>query len=1458
MLRTEKKVTCPACAHELSVQPDADLAHLVCPHCEVEIPEQAVRGPSEAAEDLALGFKPGQRLGNYVIEALLGSGGMGAVFRGRQLSFNRNVAIKILPKDLARNKLFIQRFAREGMVLANLNHPNIVSAIDRGCEGETYFIVMEYVEGETLSDRLCRQGKLAPDQVLVIGEQVLAGLEYAHRHGVVHRDIKPGNIMINREEQVKIADFGLAHLARAQSGLDVTRDHQTMGTLKYMAPEQLTSAKIVEERADIYSFGVCLYELITGKLPLGLFKMPTEVDSALDVRWDDIILRSLKMDPDDRFASAGEMARALRELATTPRITQAQREKDKDTTSMVRGVLSLTTCANCGHESAPTARQCEQCGASLEDIFDECPSCKMGHRLDIALCPGCGADLAHHRKQLHKAVQAIQAKARQLVSDHEFAAALLELKKLEDFRTREYASIRTNARIWIERVSLRRERHLRRTYEAGLRMAAEGDAERALQLWKALPDDYKDIVARRKELAGRADAGQVALAEGNRSYDRGDLARAVAEWQKAAAFRPLDVELKRRLTAARDRLGNLNLKRSYLREAEEEATRGNLDEAYVLCRKALDLDPSDESALLVEKELEAKQRELAESEVREAPEVRKPPEVEPAAPLSERPHLRPVLLSLAILGVIAGVLCIYFVFISRPRANAARVMEADKAFKEALSLKETGKFSDAITLCSRIAKDYSGTVYAKNADELSQGIQKLIADAHARCEEAGAIARNGDLDSLIAGFKKYQQILSGPPVTLVAESRELAAQQLEQIRDRIALAEAELGARDERNGDWRAALERYRMVAEKFAFHRDPITSKIARAQKQLNDCAVRVQAGREAFRASKWDAAYDAAVAAVSFVSADPDARSLLASIAPKLKPPPGMVLVPPGQYIVGGCEGNPRRTVELPFGLFMDIKEVTHGRFTEFLRATGRPPPPGWTEQQSSNDMPVANVTWSEAAAFAAWAGCTLPTEEQWEFACRGPSGQVYPWGETWTPANAVVGFGPTPVGAVQGDRSPFNCMDMAGNVAEWTATALESAAAGSPVSVRPGTSANPRYYVVKGSSWAGLEKERPTRVVAIPLTEGVSDMPTLLTPDSRTREWLVEYRSDIEMEYLGAVATADYRYVLVRKWMPGWDHWAESKFRVMLDQEIGGTATVTVDEGPLPRRKMITLPFSIGCLAMKEETNEWLDARDPSGVMRRLLVVNGAASRSAKVNECKDAAAAPEMTLERAVSAATRMVGRKDARYINVGFRCAKVLGPPTAPAEEVMKTVAVGPPAKMDTLTVPNGAAVTWGSILLPAIPKKPGEAITLRFRARGDFATPAGWNYMTSLKWNDVNVAPKTKYGTPRLINRSEMATYTEKGKTLSMPAWSGGALLLLYGPADQLDARVTWQRDEGYWYVLDITDLVRSDGPNKLSASNNATLKALDGKSLNVVLDSISLEHVAEAVVKARLAAHKK
>jgi hypothetical protein len=234
-----------------------------------------------------------------------------------------------------------------------------------------------------------------------------------------------------------------------------------------------------------------------------MFKMPSEADSTLDVRWDEIILHSLEMTSKGRFENAGQMAQALRELAAAPSNTPARPEKEGKAAAEFRSVPSLTACASCRHESAPTARQCERCGASLKDIFDECPSCRMENRVDVAQCPGCGTDLVEHRSKLRNEALAIQTQARQYVSKRQFDLALEQLRKLRRFRTREYSAMRKNARVWIARISRRRERFLWQAYKAGLCMVDDGHPERALEIWKALPDNYEDIAARRSSLSQR-------------------------------------------------------------------------------------------------------------------------------------------------------------------------------------------------------------------------------------------------------------------------------------------------------------------------------------------------------------------------------------------------------------------------------------------------------------------------------------------------------------------------------------------------------------------------------------------------------------------------------------------------------------------------------------------------------------------------------------------------------------------------------------------------------------------------------------------------------------------------------------------------------------------------------------------------------------------------------------------
>ncbi len=236
---------------------------------------------------------------------LLGEGGMGVVYRARQRKLERLVALKILPRELAADPAFADRFLREAQALARLQHPNIVSLYDFGEAGGYYFLVMEYADGLNLRQILLR-GDLKPREALAIVPQICEGLQYAHETGVIHRDIKPENVLVDRSGRVKITDFGLAKiLDQAGPSVTITGTGQVMGTPQYMAPEQLANSN-VDHRADIYSLGVVFYELLTGNLPRGRFELPSRrID--VDVRLDEVVLRALEQDPDLRYQHAREL-----------------------------------------------------------------------------------------------------------------------------------------------------------------------------------------------------------------------------------------------------------------------------------------------------------------------------------------------------------------------------------------------------------------------------------------------------------------------------------------------------------------------------------------------------------------------------------------------------------------------------------------------------------------------------------------------------------------------------------------------------------------------------------------------------------------------------------------------------------------------------------------------------------------------------------------------------------------------------------------------------------------------------------------------------------------------------------------------------------------------------------------------------------------------------------------------
>ena len=270
----------------------------------------------------------------YEIEEVLGEGGMAFVYKAKDKQLQRTVAIKTLKPNYVNQEKFVDRFRREAQTAANLNHPNIVQIFDWGIEDEPYF-VMEYIEGNTLTSIISSNRTVGLNDILYIGSQVASGLKEAHKHGLVHRDIKPGNIMITPSGKVKVTDFGIVSLQNEES--DITKTGAVLGTASYISPEQ-AQGKAVSFESDLYSLGTVLYELITGKPPFSgdspiatATKHLTDKPEKLSVFRKDIpkglenaVLKLLEKRPYDRFKSAEDLRALLLQQRKQIQINQTQ------------------------------------------------------------------------------------------------------------------------------------------------------------------------------------------------------------------------------------------------------------------------------------------------------------------------------------------------------------------------------------------------------------------------------------------------------------------------------------------------------------------------------------------------------------------------------------------------------------------------------------------------------------------------------------------------------------------------------------------------------------------------------------------------------------------------------------------------------------------------------------------------------------------------------------------------------------------------------------------------------------------------------------------------------------------------------------------------------------------------------------------------------------------------------
>lgn len=320
---------CPRCHADVSANaPDG-----LCPACLFQqvIDSRHEDGQRTTADrGPALGFVPpapaalARHFPHLEILELLGRGGMGAVYKARQTKLDRLVAIKVLPPEVAREEAFAERFAREARALARLNHPNIVTVHDFGDMDGFYSFTMEYVDGQNLR-ALLESGPLPAARVREIVPQICDALQYAHDEGLVHRDIKPENILLDKKGRVKIADFGLARLVGLTPAyLTLTGTHEVMGTLLYMAPEQMRRSRTVDHRADVYALGVVVYEMLTGELPLGRFAPPSH-KAAVDQRIDQVVLRALAREPAERYQDAATFKQDVEAALATAGSVEGQR-----------------------------------------------------------------------------------------------------------------------------------------------------------------------------------------------------------------------------------------------------------------------------------------------------------------------------------------------------------------------------------------------------------------------------------------------------------------------------------------------------------------------------------------------------------------------------------------------------------------------------------------------------------------------------------------------------------------------------------------------------------------------------------------------------------------------------------------------------------------------------------------------------------------------------------------------------------------------------------------------------------------------------------------------------------------------------------------------------------------------------------------------------------------------------
>ena len=315
-----------------------------------------------------------QVLGPYHIMAEIAVGGQATLYKATHTFMNRTVALKVLHPHLITDSDFLQKFEDESKILAQLKHPNIVEVYDANTDGKNYWIAMEWLEGQSVEDFLKSQNHLQLDLAIIIADQVAAALEYTHSRGLIHRDIKPGNIMLLADGSVKVLDFGIAAIVAASQ-----KASTRIGTVEYMSYEQFHGQ--ADTRSDLYSLGAVLYEMLTGQLSPKIALSPPppahQINAAIPSVLESWLNHALAQQPDERPQTASAFRRGLAAAMKAP--------------SQLR-----IPCPNCGAGNRRSATFCQACGKTITAtvIIGACAACGASNSADILYCNSCQKPLS--------------------------------------------------------------------------------------------------------------------------------------------------------------------------------------------------------------------------------------------------------------------------------------------------------------------------------------------------------------------------------------------------------------------------------------------------------------------------------------------------------------------------------------------------------------------------------------------------------------------------------------------------------------------------------------------------------------------------------------------------------------------------------------------------------------------------------------------------------------------------------------------------------------------------------------------------------------------------------------------------------------------------------------------------------------------------------------------------------